>query len=171
MNIKSSIMVNRSIETVFAWFANLDHVAFMAQQEESGKRTSGFFFIPNFINPRSVHLQEIQHMTGGPLRMGTAFTLVYASKWDASSSAISVEITAYEPPRIIAFTFSDKVRTPTHLLFALVPVAGGTEFTCVAKVEDPKIVIFKLLKPFYVLLMKKGLRPDVQRLKELLESQ
>jgi hypothetical protein len=51
-------MVNRSIETVFEWFADMDHVAFMAEQEESGKRTSGLFFIPNFINFRSVHLHQ-----------------------------------------------------------------------------------------------------------------
>lgn len=58
----------------------------MAGKEESGKRTTGLFFIPNFINPGSVHLQETQHVTGGPLYVGTSFTLVYASKWDASSS-------------------------------------------------------------------------------------
>ncbi len=171
MNIRSSITINRSIETVFEWFADMDHVTFMAQQEESGKRTSGLFFIPNFINFHTVHLQGIYPLTEGPLYVGTLFTLVYASKWDASSSEISVEITEYEPPRLIAFTFSDKVRKPTYLLFAMVPVAGGTQFTCVAKVEDPKIIIFKLVKPFYILQMKKWLGTDMRRLKSILENQ
>ena len=171
MNIQSSIIVNRSIETVFAWFADLDHVALLAEQEKSGERFSGLFFIPIFINFRTVHLQEIQHLTEGPLHVGTSFTLVYASKWDASSSEIAVEITAYEPPRFIAFTFSDKVHQSTQFMFAFKPVAGGTRFTCVLKVEDSKVIILKLVKPFYVLLMKKGLGTDLRRLKAILETQ
>jgi len=171
VNIRSSITVNRSIETVFSWFADREHLAYMAQQEESGKRSSGFSFIPNFINPKSVHLQGIRHITEGPLHVGTLFLLAYASKWDTSSSEISVVITEYVPPRLIAFKFNDNVRIPNHLLFAFVPVADSTQISCVAKVEDAKVVIFKLIKPLIVFQMKKWLRPDMQRLKAMLETQ
>jgi uncharacterized protein YndB with AHSA1/START domain len=99
---------------------------------------------------------------------GLGATCVHETKLLGRVVQTTLEITEYDPPR--AFTIrSPKGLTPFTAWCTLVPQQGGTRLEVRARLGAPGI--FRLVKPLLIIpAMKRQLRGNLRRLKELLEG-
>ena len=137
-----STVINRPIEEVFGFLANLENDAKWRREWVEAKKTSE-----------------------GPIGIGARFRLVS----EALSRRIETEyeVTKYEPNWIAAWK---TVSGPLPLRFqrTFESVEGGTQVTI--RYEAEIRGFFKLIKPLVVSAGKQALQGDFPKLKELMEA-
>ena len=166
MSATASIVINRSPETIFAFFSDPQHHRFgLEDSEEQGeevKRTYRFFGIPVTLKGQEIHIKETRQLTSGPIGLGTVFEQVGTLHGRIHKSRI--QITQYEPTRNIEFTYSPALM---RTRIVLKPTSGNTLLTMTITLKSG-------CRPFigfmWTSLVKQDLHEGLKRLKATLES-
>jgi uncharacterized membrane protein len=140
--VEASITINRPIEEVFAFAADLTNAA---------KWQTGV-----------IAAEVTSH---GPVGVGTKYR--YDAEIMGRKLETSGEMTAYDPPRITAWKATSGP-FPMSGSTTFESVAGGTRV--VDTVEAEPGGFFKLAGPLLVAQIRGQLEKDVKKLKELLEA-
>lgn len=141
MEVEGAITVQRPIAHVFEGFANLER--------------SGEYAAP---------VIERRKLTEGPLGVGTTFHAV--DKWPGRKVEFTVEITKFEPNRLLAASWSDPMPGGWEARFE--EVADGTRVTFRAAMK-PKGVV-GLLAPIMKLWAARANREFLSSFKRWSES-
>jgi uncharacterized protein YndB with AHSA1/START domain len=142
MKAEKTIVINRPIEEVFAFLADIDNIS------------------------RWVSIENVKQTSSGPIGVGSTFSSTVhlaGQKLDANA-----EVTAYEPPHTFAFKASSGA-TQLESKFTLTPVNDTTQIAALAE-GDPG-PLGKLAGPFLNTLAKKQLESQLESLKKILEGQ
>jgi len=132
MRIQDRIIINQPIESVFAQLSDLEQPGgWEAHPEKEEQVTRRFLGIPIQMIRQQRGLIAIRKTSEGPLGVGTTFVQVTTLRGISTEDLI--EITEYEPPRIVTF----KQEKPLKGKFKCVlnAVDGGTRVTVVIDVE------------------------------------
>jgi hypothetical protein len=176
MKFTDRIMVNRKIETVFAWIAQPEHLIQWIQSGPAGQKTSIDPLSPTPDEASSLRTHtiesevEIQNLSAIPLRVGATFQYVIriripSHEWRTSRSS-SVEITEYVPPHSLAFKARSGSHLPVHHRMTLHSLNEGT--TVSFAVTTPFGWLPSLI-PQYTSFSKKQLTGQMRMLKAQLE--
>jgi uncharacterized protein YndB with AHSA1/START domain len=143
INVEESIIINRTVEEVFA---------FVADQTNAPQWQEG--------------LLEVRRLTDGPLGVGTKHTA--ARKFLGRKMEMTNEYVEYEPNTIITFTGDSG---PAHFVVSYMTeaVAGGTKLTCQMQMEQGGL--FGLLDSLIAGSLKRDFVANFRDLKALLENQ
>jgi ligand-binding SRPBCC domain-containing protein len=141
MRLEKSIVIQRPVETVFAFITEMRNV------------------------PRWTLACEIRQTGEGPIGIGSRFVQfvdVLGQKFE-----ITTEITAYEPPKVFALkTISGPF--PLENTFTFAPDEAGTLVTAVGEGEPGNVL--KLAKPLMTAMVKNQVESQLRQLKRLLEE-
>src|SRR5260221_5799719 len=166
MSCTASIVINRPAETIFAYLSDPRHQLFepgdSEGQGEEVKHTYRFFGIPVTLKVRRFQVQETHQLTPDPIGLGTTFERISTLHGRIHKSKI--KISEYEPPRIIAFTYSP---TPLRFRTILTPASGNTLLTMTLTLDSG---CHPLIGFFWISLAKQDLQNGLKRLKVTLES-
>lgn len=105
---------------------------------------------------------KMEALTPGPTRVGSKFKAEGTLQGKRNPS--EVVVTAYDPPRRLAFTATD-ARAPLQHTFTFTPKDGGTWVN--RHLEPPSALIGKILM---VILMPIAIRPNFTKALELLKQ-
>ncbi len=141
MKIETSIVINRSIEEVFAVLSNVEN------------------------NPKwSAVFLEAKKTSEGPVGVGTTWRIVGRAFGQGIEG--EVEVTEYEPNRKWAQKQSRPI--PAKIWQTYEPVEGGTRVSVTLEAEPGGF--FKLAEPLLKTLMKRGIATDLANVKDLMEA-
>ncbi len=141
--LEQSVVINRPIEEVFAFVADI---------EKS----------PQWMS----ELVEAKQTSEGPVGVGTTFSAVATPLGRRAES--TQEVTEYEPSSKFAIkSTSGPVASEDEYTFE--SVAGGTKVTRVVNAEMAGF--FKLAEPLVVRMMGRQFKTNFAHLKDLLEAQ
>jgi uncharacterized protein YndB with AHSA1/START domain len=89
---------------------------------------------------------ERRKVTDGPTGLGTRYHAV--DRWPGRTVRFTVEVSAFEPPRRMAATWSEPMAGGWEALF--VPADSGTEFTFTTRMEPSGLmgVLSPLMRPW-----------------------
>ncbi len=140
---KTSLVIRRSVEDVFAFVSNY---------QNSAKWVSGAM----------AHTK----VSAGPIDVGTVI------RTTGRAMGLRIEatriVTAYEPHSRYAFK-SEYRQVPLTTTFLFEPIQGGTRLTIV--VEGEPAGLFKAATPLILGTIRQQFEGDLRRLKSLLEAQ
>jgi uncharacterized protein YndB with AHSA1/START domain len=139
-SLEKSIVINRSVEDVFAFVSNSEN------------------------RPKWVPVKEVQKTTAGPIGVGTTFSNVI--KMMGRDQVSSLEVVEYLPNQ--AYTFKTDWPFPCHLHHTLNPIEDGTQVTL--RLEAQLSGFFKLLQPFMLQTSQRQMDLDLAALKTCLET-
>jgi uncharacterized membrane protein len=142
LKLESSIVINRSIEEVFAVLSNV---------EQNPKWSSVFL--------------EAQQTSEGLIGVGTTWRVVQKALGQRMEG--EVEVTAYEPNRRCAQK-SKAGPFPAEVRQTYEPAEGGTRVSVVIEAEPGGF--FKLAEPLVKTMLKRGITTDLATLKDLMEA-
>jgi hypothetical protein len=166
MSCTASIVINRPAETIFAYLSDPRHHLFepgnSEGQGEEVKHTYRFFGIPVTFKSRSLQVKETHQLTPDPIGLDTIFEQISTSHGRVQKSKI--KIIEYEPPRIIAFTYSP---APIRSRAILTPASGNTILTMTITMGSGWHPLIGL---FWTSMVKQDLQNGLKRLKVSLES-
>jgi carbon monoxide dehydrogenase subunit G len=165
MRVKSSIVIHRPIETVFAYVSDVKQISWATQAEEVKYMNYCFFGTPVVLKTYTAQLKEIRQTSTGPLDVGTTFVQVAVLPF--ASFETTFQITKYDPPRAIAFKFNGRAIPFGEARIRLTSLASGTRITGTMKVEGG---FYKLAGFFLATVVKQQLEINIRGLKERLES-
>jgi len=140
--MEDSITINRPVEEVFAYLADIENLAKWHGQVDHGEQTSE-----------------------GPLGVGTTYR--GSSDFMGRKMEWTSEITEYEPNLKVAQTL-DMGPAVMAMTWVLEPVEGGTKFTVISEGEMGGLA--KLAGPLMDRTMKKQMESNLTCLKGLLEG-
>ena len=139
---KTSLIIHRSVEDVFAFVANYQNS-------------------PRWVAGEWEHTQ----VSAGPIGVGTVI------RTSGRTLGLRVEATrtivAYEPPRKYAFK-TEYQQMPITTTFLFDPIANGTHLTVV--VDGEPTGLFKATAPFVLGAVRQQFEGDLRRLKTILET-
>ena len=162
MRVRSRITINHPIEKVFALTANLDQSrGWEAHPEKEERVTYHVLGLPIHAIQQLPGLVTIQRTSAGPLGVGTTFVQITTLRGISTEDLI--EITEYEPPRVVTFTQANPVRGEIRWVFNA--VEGGTKVTVTVHAET-----FWLVGLCIAPSAKKALAKQLTRVKEQLEA-
>lgn len=166
LSCTASIVINRPAETIFAYLSDPRHQPFepgdSEGQGEEVKHTYRFFGIPVTLKARGPQVKETHQLTPDPIGLDTIFEQISTLYGRIQKSKI--KISEYEPPRIIAFTYSP---TPLRFRAILTPGSGNTILTMTIILGSG---CHPLIGFFWTSLAKQDLQNGLKRLKVTLES-
>jgi len=181
LHVSESVIIRRPIETVFAHIT--DPVFFMQEpQKERVERVThhilGLF--PITIKHRYLGIQEFRQISEGPLGAGTTF--VQVNTLHGVPSETFIEVTGYEPRRLIAFKLTSDPRPPERrdgtsdptrrvtwleIRGELEQIAEGTQLTGTIYANEGG---YTIMAPLLARGMRQGLAGVLHDLKEGLEA-
>jgi uncharacterized membrane protein len=141
--VEASVVINRPIEEVFAFAANIENNA----QWQSG-------------------VLEAQATSEGPIGVGTTYR--YVAQLLGRRIKADGEVTEYEPNRTYSFE-STSGPFPIEGGLTCEAAEGGTKVTLAVEADIGGF--FKMAEPLVVRTIKKQFEADVGKLKDLLEAQ
>jgi uncharacterized protein YndB with AHSA1/START domain len=139
--LERSIVVNRPVETVFAFVSNSEN------------------------RPRWVPVKEVRKLTTEPIGVGTTFNNVI--KMMGREQISTLEVVEYLPNK--AYTFKTSWPFPCSLHHMLEPVEGGTRVTL--RLEAQLTGFFGLIRPFMLRTSQRQMELDIAALKKCLETE
>ena len=167
LSCTASIVINRPAETIFAYLSDPRHQLFepgdSEGQSEEVTHTYRFFGIPVTLKGRGPQVKETHQLTPDPIGLGTIFEEISTLHGRIQKSKI--KISEYEPPRIIAFTYSP---TPLRFRAILTPGSGNTILTMTITIIGSGC--HPLIGFFWTSMAKQDLQNGLKRLKVTLES-
>lgn len=141
LKVETSIVINRSVEDVFAVLSELENYP---------KWSSTF--------------QEIKKTSAGPMGVGTTWTGVGKSLGKRIETKI--EQTEYEPNR--KYTQKSNSPFPVHQQMTFENVVGSTRVN--VKFEADPDGFFSLAEPLVAMIGKRNIEGDLANLKDLMEA-
>jgi uncharacterized protein YndB with AHSA1/START domain len=89
---------------------------------------------------------ERRKVTSGPVSVGTRYHAV--DRWPGRTMAFTVEVTAYEPPRRMAASWSEPMAGGWEAQFD--PASGGTDLTFTTRIEASGLMglLTPLMRPW-----------------------
>ena len=142
-SFQQSIIVSASPETVFGYLADLTkHPEWAA------------------------HKLEVQPASEGPAAAGSTFSAV---GHEMGTHRATVKLTELRSPERIAYEAEDDTGHFRHWI-AISPGDGGAEITKGVEALRTNLML-TLLKPLMPIMIPRGLKGDLQRIKERLEAQ
>ncbi|MFL5666457.1 MAG: hypothetical protein ACJ8BW_34680 [Ktedonobacteraceae bacterium] len=180
MKFIDQIVVNRKIESVFAWLAQPEHLVQVITLGPAGQKISNDSLPPpssqgsSSSRPPLQPEVEIHNLTAIPLRVGATFQFVIRIKvssqeWRTFHSG-SVEMTEYMPPHSLGFKSHRKKYPPVDYRMTLYSEQERTSITCVAMTHPGWRGLLYLL-PVFTSLAKTLLAGQMHMLKEQLERE
>ena len=167
LSCTASIVINRPAETIFAYLSDPRHQLFAPGdsegQGEEVTHTYRFFGIPVTLKGRGPQVNETHQLTPGPIGLDTSFEQI--SPVHGRTQRSKLKIIEYEPPRIIAFTYSP---TPLRFRMILTPASGNTILTMTITIRGSGC--HPLIGFFWASMAKQDLQNGLKRLKVSLES-
>jgi uncharacterized membrane protein len=143
INVEASTVINRSIETVFAFVADLEN------------------------NPKwETNFVEVKRVSPGPLGAGTIYQCVLRVPGQRVTSRI--EITEFHVNQRIGFRGDRPASARPAGTITFEPADGGTRVTTLPRPEMGGI--FKLLEPMMAGYIKRSNAKHLHNLKALLEQ-
>lgn len=142
MNLESTIEIDRPIEAVFAFLANMQNVTLWTP------------------------VKEVHQMSDGPMGEKAMFVLIVNTM--GQKIELVAVVTAYEPPHTLAF----KVSTgplPLENTFTLTPSDGATQLT--AHVDGDPSKLDKMIRSFINALAQKQMDGMMKNLKKAAEQE
>lgn len=166
LSCTARIVINQPAETIFAYLSDPRHQLFepgdSEGQGEEVKHTYRFFGIPVTLKGRTFQVQETHQLTPGPIGLDTIFEQI--STLDGRPQKSKITIIEYEPPRIIAFTYSPaSLRSRT----ILTPASGNTILTMTLTLSSG---CHPLIGFLWTSMAKQDLQNGLKHLKVSLES-
>ena len=143
IEIKNSLQINRPVEDVFAFVANIENLPLWAGPVTEAKQTSE-----------------------GPVGAGTTQTQI--AQFLGRRIESSQEVTEYELNKKLS-TKTTSGPLPIEVSYTFEPVAGGTMMHLEGNVDAGGV--FKLGEPIVGRMLKRQTDADAETLKELLEAQ
>jgi len=114
----------------------------------------------------AAHKLEVQKTSGEPLAVGSTFSAV---GHEMGTHRATVKLTELRSPERIAYEAEDDTGHFRHWISIAAARDGGTEIT--KGVEPVRTnLMLKLMTPLMPLMVSRGLRGDLQRIKERLEA-
>jgi len=109
--------------------------------------------------------EAITDLSDDPIRLGTTWR--QATKIAGRRIVADVQVNAYEENRKLGFGSNKPF--PMHILFTLVPTAGGTELRMAAS-GQPASVLGKVAMPILTRSLERQMESDLYSLKGILED-
>jgi ligand-binding SRPBCC domain-containing protein len=126
-----------------------------------------FSFLSNFANNSQWEPGILESKQVSPAPMGAGTQLMDVRKVMGRKVETTYEVTAYEPNKRFAIkSTSGPVRVKASYSFE--PVDGGTRVTDAAEFETSGF--FRLLQPIFALTVKKQMKANFAKIKQVLES-
>ncbi len=141
LKIESSIVINRSVDEVFAILSNI---------ENNPKWGSGFL--------------EAKKTSQGPIGVGTTWRVVQKALGQRIET--EAKVTEYEPNR--KCTQKGKSPFPVKVKMTFESVEGGTRVNL--RLEGEPGGFFKLAQPLVANMAKRNIEGDLANLKDLMEA-
>jgi uncharacterized protein YndB with AHSA1/START domain len=161
----ASIVINLPTETIFAYLSDPRHVFFGQEdsegQSEEVKLTYRFFGIPISFNGLQIQVKEIHQLTPDPIGLGTLFE--QSGTLHGRIHKSKIQITEYEPPKSITFTYS-----PTLMRYRLIltPTHGNTRLTLTLTLGGGR---YPFIEFIWTSMVKQDLQKGLKHLKATLE--
>lgn len=143
IKIESSVRINKPVEEVFAFVANIEN-------------------LPLWAGP----VTEAKQISEGPIGVGT--TQVQVAQFLGQQVETTQEVTEYELNNKLS-TKSTSGPLPLEIHYTFEPVGGGTEILLEGNLDARGF--FKLAEPLVGRMLNRQTASDAQTLKDLLESQ
>ena len=143
IRIDNSVVINRPVDQVFEFVANIEN-------------------LPEWAGP----VLEAKQTSVGPASVGTTQSQV--GKFLGQRLEISLEVTEHEPNKKISAK-STSGPFPIEVHYTFEPVAEGTRMK-MGRHVDPR-GFFKLAEPIIARMLKRQAETDISNLKDLLEAQ
>jgi carbon monoxide dehydrogenase subunit G len=142
VKLEKSIVVGRSVESVFAFVSDMNNVR---------------LWLP---------VREITPISGGPLRVGATYK--QSAEMMGQIFEATIEITEYAPPHAFAFkTIDGPIPMKSHI--TCTKEDGGTHVVMVGEANLSGSVL-KLAGPLFLPMLKKQLETQANKLKRILEA-
>lgn len=142
MRVEASIVIEQSVDRVFAFMSDIERQ-------------------PEWVGP----VQSVKDLPPGPVVVGTTFTLSLA--FMGQSGDVRQMVTAIEPNQ----TYTQKSTSgpvPAEITFTVEPAEGGTLVRIVTEADDSSIP--RLARGLVTRNINNQVKNDLQKLRELLES-
>ncbi len=142
MNLESTVTIERPVEAVFAFLANMQNVTLWTP------------------------VKEVHQVSEGPMGVKSMFALIVNTM--GQKIELMVVVTAYEPPHTLAF----KVSTgplPLENTFTLTPSDEATQLT--AHVDGDPSKLDKMIRSFINALAQKQMDGMMKNLKKAAEQE
>ncbi len=168
--LQTSVVINRPIETVFAFLTDIEHASLWAPLKLSGNTYLEYDRAPGHISP----ISKIQQISEGPIQVGAVFRQVFELK-NLFTLEATIEVVEYEPPHVFtlkteAFELNENLELGIDKCrYLLEPVFDATRVTL--KVEVISNVRRKLSMLFFAPLVKRELESEMVALKNQAEAQ
>ncbi len=143
MRVEKNIVVERPIETVFAFLTDMHKVK---------------LWLP---------IDNIRQTSSGPIGVGSTFA--QEAQFLGQRFATTSEVTRYEPPHVFALKMVQGPLPLTNSMHCEPTETGGTKITMVGETDLGPAV--KLMGPLIVPLIQKQLDTQINLLKQALETQ
>ncbi len=143
IRVEKTVVINRPIETVFAFITDMDKVK---------------LWLP---------VREIRQLTSGPIGVGSRYA--QQSEFVGQRLDATIEVTEFEPTHVFAFKVVEGP-FPLTTRITLAPAGANTQVTLYGE-ADPPGGAMKLAGPLVGPIARKQLETQAGNLKRALESQ
>lgn len=164
-NMRSSIIINRSIQEVFTYISDPSQFLQNTRTSEDNFKSYSLFGIPIItVNSSSLGFKSFRQSPPGPLQLGTRF---FTDDNSTPSKATSL-IAEYEPPHTITCEFGGSVIPSGKIKIVL--TSNDSNSTTVFEDLQLQSGFYGFMWLLVAPILRKQMKTNMRRMKESLES-